>query len=116
MTIRVAVVGAKGRMGRLVCRLVEESAEFELAAQIGSTGDLTELLSADVAVDVTLPAVSEGVVAFAVENGVNVLVGTSGWSSQRIASLESKVAEQNSTTLQPVGVIIVPNFSIGSVL
>jgi 4-hydroxy-tetrahydrodipicolinate reductase len=103
-------------MGRLVCRLVEESAEFELAAQIGSTGDLADLLTADIAVDVTLPAASEGVVAFAVENGMSVLVGTSGWSSERIASLEAKVAEQNSSGVDQVGVIIVPNFSIGSVL
>ncbi|HAM25604.1 MAG TPA: 4-hydroxy-tetrahydrodipicolinate reductase [Microbacteriaceae bacterium] len=116
MTIRVAVVGATGRMGRLVCRLIEESAEFELVAQIGSGGDRAEMLTADVAVDVTVPAVSEGIVAFAVANGVSVLVGTSGWSAQRIASLESRVAEENSTRVEPVGVIIVPNFSIGSVL
>ncbi|WP_394770096.1 4-hydroxy-tetrahydrodipicolinate reductase [Lacisediminihabitans sp.] len=116
MTIRVAVVGATGRMGRLVCRLIEESADLELVARIGSTGDLAELLTADIAVDVTLPAVSEGIVAFAVANGVSILVGTSGWSSQRIAALETRVAEQNRTGIDPVGVIIVPNFSIGSVL
>jgi 4-hydroxy-tetrahydrodipicolinate reductase len=116
MTIRVAVVGATGRMGRLVCRLIDESAEFELSARIGSTGDLAELLTADIAVDVTLPAVSEGIVSFAVANGVSILVGTSGWSSQRIASLETRVAEQNRIGVDQVGVIIVPNFSIGSVL
>lgn len=111
MTTKVAVVGASGRMGQLISRIVESSDEFELVAQIGSKGELTEMLGADIAVDVTLPAVSQKVVEFAVANGISVLVGTSGWSSERIASLQ-KLIEGNLA----VGVVIVPNFSIGSVL
>jgi len=111
MTTTVAIVGATGRMGTLISRLVNESLEFELAAQLGSQGDLTSILGADLVVDVTAPGPSQRIVEYAVSNQMNVLVGTSGWSRERIASLEHEVA------LQPgVGVIIVPNFSIGSVL
>jgi 4-hydroxy-tetrahydrodipicolinate reductase len=111
MTTKVAVVGATGKMGRLVCRLVREAEGFELVAEIGSAGELSEMLGADLVVDVTVPAVSQGIVEFAVSHGINVLVGTSGWSTERIRSLETTVAAAST-----VGVVIVPNFSIGSVL
>lgn len=116
MTIRVAVIGATGRMGQLVARLVREADGFELVAQLDSSASLDAMLDADVVVDVTLPAVSQGIVDFAVDHGKSVLVGTSGWSSDRIAELTQKVAETNMTGGGNVGVIIVPNFSVGSVL
>jgi 4-hydroxy-tetrahydrodipicolinate reductase len=111
MTTKVAVVGATGKMGQLVSQIIRSSADFELVAEIDSRGELAEMLGADIAVDVTLPAVSQSVVEFAVAHGISVLVGTSGWSSERIATLERTI-----TGNLAVGVIIVPNFSIGSVL
>lgn len=111
MTTKVAVVGATGRLGALVSRIVETSPEFELFAAIDSKGELSGMLGADVVVDVTLPQVSPSVVEFALANGINVLVGTSGWSSGRIATLESTI-RGNLT----VGAVIIPNFSVGSVL
>lgn len=111
MTIKVAVVGATGKMGQLASQIIEASTEFELVAQIDSKGELSEMLGADIAVDVTLPAVSQGVVEYAIAHGISVLVGTSGWSSERIAGLERMINGNLA-----VGVIIVPNFSIGSVL
>lgn len=111
MTTTVAVVGATGRMGRLACALIEASTEFELAAQIGSTGELSEMLGADVVLDVTVPAVSQSVVEFAVAHGINALVGTSGWTAERIAVIDRLV-----TGKLDVGVVFIPNFSLGSVL
>lgn len=111
MTIRVAVVGATGRMGTLVSRLIDESQEFELAAGIDSKGELSAMLGSDVVVDVSVPAVSHDVVNFALDNGLSVLVGTSGWTSERIAAVTTRA-----TANPNVGVIIVPNFSLGSVL
>ena len=111
MTTKVAVVGATGKMGQLVSQIIEAADDFELVAQIDSKGELSEMLGADIAVDVTIPAVSQGVVEYAVAHGISVLVGTSGWSSDRIATLERTIAGNLA-----VGVIIVPNFSIGSVL
>jgi 4-hydroxy-tetrahydrodipicolinate reductase len=113
MTTKVAVVGATGTMGRLVSRLVSDAEGFELVASLSSRSELGEMLVADVVVDVTLPAVSQGVVEFAVANGKNVLVGTSGWSSERISRLEHLMKDLPGT--KP-GVVIIPNFSIGSVL
>jgi 4-hydroxy-tetrahydrodipicolinate reductase len=111
MTTRVAIIGANGRMGRLISELIEQLDDFEVVARLGSADALDGMLAADVAVDVTVPAVSQSVVEFAVEHGLSVLVGTSGWSSDRIRSLERSVSEKPG-----LGVIIIPNFSIGSVL
>ena len=111
MTTRVAVIGATGKMGRLVCDLVENESEYELVARLDSTSALTEMLGADVAIDLTVPSVSQSVVDFAVDNGIRVLVGTSGWSQSRIDSLTHKLKGRTD-----VGAVIIPNFSLGSVL
>lgn len=108
----VAVVGATGRMGRLISRLIEESPDFTLVAQLRSTSELADLLEADLVVDVTVPAVSQGIVDFAVGHGKKVLVGTSGWSATRIGSLQKRIAAEG----LGAGIIIIPNFSVGSVL
>jgi 4-hydroxy-tetrahydrodipicolinate reductase len=112
MTTTVAVVGASGRMGQLFSRLIEGSQDFELVASLRSTSPLDEMLAADIVVDVTVPAVSQGIVDFAIGHGKSVLVGTSGWSSTRITSLSNRLAAEGTGA----GVIIIPNFSVGSVL
>ncbi len=111
MTTTVAVVGATGKMGRLASRLIEQSAEFELVASLSSRDPLDAMLDAEVVVDFTHPAVSPGVVEFAVSHGLSVLVGTSGWSAERISTLRHSLEEK-----PDVGVVIIPNFSLGSVL
>ncbi len=98
-------------MGQLISQLIEASEEFELAAQIDSRGALESMIGADVVVDVTVPAVSQSVVEFAVTHGLKILVGTSGWSSERIDVVEELLAAHPTSA-----VIIVPNFSLGSVL
>ena len=85
--------------------------EYELMARLHSGSDLAELVGADVVVDVTAPAVSPGVVEFAVRHGIRVLVGTSGWSAERIATLRKAIDDE-----VDAGVLIIPNFSLGSVL
>ncbi len=111
MTTTVALVGATGRMGQLFSTLIAASDDFELAASLDSTSPLSAMNGADLVVDVTVPAVSRQVVEHALSNQQSVLVGTSGWSSERIASLRPLVEENPN-----VGVVIVPNFSIGSVV
>lgn len=111
MAFKVAVVGANGRMGTLITSVIEALPEFELVAALGSSSSFDEMLAADLVVDVTRPGTSAEVVEFAIERGLNVLVGTSGWAADRIGELERTL-----TNLPEVGVIIVPNFSLGSVL
>ncbi|MES2169593.1 MAG: 4-hydroxy-tetrahydrodipicolinate reductase [Actinomycetota bacterium] len=111
MTTRVAIIGASGKMGRLIDDLIATLDDFEVVARLGSASALDEMVAADVAVDVTVPAVSQSVVEFAVAHGIPTLVGTSGWSADRLTSLTRAVAEKPG-----LGVIVIPNFSIASVL
>lgn len=111
MTTSVAVVGASGKLGSLVCRLIDESEDFTLAAQLGSQSDLSEMLVADIVVDVSLPSISRKVLEFAVENGKSIMIGTSGWSEERINQVEPLIESH-----PEVGVIFISNFSLGSAL
>lgn len=111
MTLRVAVAGATGKLGSVAVRLIERSEEFELVARLDSRSPLEDMLGADLLVDMTLPQVSQRIVHFAVDNGLNVLVGTSGWSADRILDLERRVATRGSG-----GAVVIPNFSLGSAL
>jgi len=110
MTIKVAVVGATGRMGKLALDLIDSAQDLSLHASLNSRSDMSELVGADVVFDVTKLEVSEEVVSYCVEAGIPIVVGTSGWSAAKLGALEAQVSKANSTA------VIVPNFSIGSML
>lgn len=112
MTIRVAVAGSTGKMGRLAIGLIEASDDLELHAALHSRSSLDEMLGADVALDVTHPAVSAGIVEFATGAGIPIVVGTSGWSNDRIAEIAKFMRGHDDAG----AVLFIPNFSIGSVL
>jgi 4-hydroxy-tetrahydrodipicolinate reductase len=116
MVTPVAVVGATGRLGRLVVSVIEELDGFSVAAALSSRDSVHEAGAgvfggAEVVVDVTVPALSPAIVEHALASGANVLVGTSGWSADRLAKLGASLEQRPEQ-----GVLVVPNFSIGSVL
>ncbi|MGU3411896.1 4-hydroxy-tetrahydrodipicolinate reductase [Microbacterium sp. M1A1_1b] len=116
MVTPVAVVGATGRLGGLVASVVQELPDFEIVARLSSKdavhrADPSVFAGAAIVVDVTVPALSPDIVAAALSSGANVLVGTSGWSASRLAGLRTSLAERPDQ-----GVLVVPNFSIGSVI
>ncbi|WP_375390082.1 4-hydroxy-tetrahydrodipicolinate reductase [uncultured Amnibacterium sp.] len=108
--IRLAVVGASGRMGRLIEELAADLPDVQVLQRLGSADALEFASGLDAVVDVTLPQVSPGVVRAATDAGLPVLVGTSGWTGERIASLRAGRDEA------APAVLIVPNFSVGAVL
>ena len=112
MTKRVAVAGATGKMGQLAVRLIDEADDLELHAALDSRSSLDEMLGADVAFDVTHPGASAAIVEFAAGAGIPIVVGTSGWSSDRIAEITQFVRGHDDAG----AVVFMPNFSIGSVL
>jgi 4-hydroxy-tetrahydrodipicolinate reductase len=110
MTIKVAVVGATGRMGKLALDLIDSAQDLSLHASLHSRSSLQELDGADVVFDVTKLEVSEEVVAYCVAKQLPVVVGTSGWSAAKLSQLSATVTKNDSTA------VVVPNFSIGSML
>ncbi len=111
MVSSVAVAGASGRLGSLVCEVVEGHEQFELVAKLTSTSRPDAGADADILIDVTSPEVSQEIVERALGRGQQVLIGTSGWSAERITGLEQTMSRYSDQ-----GVIVVPNFSLGSVL
>ena len=110
MTMKVAVVGATGRMGKLALDLIDSAQDLSLHAALHSRSSLSELQGADVVFDVTKLEVSQQVVDYCIANGLPVVVGTSGWSASKLAQLGAAVTKADSTA------VVVPNFSIGSML
>jgi 4-hydroxy-tetrahydrodipicolinate reductase len=124
--IRVGVIGATGKVGSEVARAVHAAPDLELVAGIsqskagakasdalgleGSDLVLAENLDSfveagvEVGVDFTKGEFAPEHVAWAVEHGVHVVVGTTGFSVDE-AWREA-----------PVGVFVAPNFAIGAVL
>lgn len=111
MTIKVAVVGATGRMGKLALDLIDAAQDMHLHAALDSRSELTDALGADVIFEVTRLEVSQQVVDFAVAHAIPVVVGTSGWSAQKLAELDKVLGSASAAS-----VIVIPNFSIGSML
>ena len=111
--LKVAVLGAAGRMGRTVVEAVNACDDLELVATLDAGGDLAELVAsgAQVAVDFTVPTVTQGHVHALVDAGVHVVVGTTGWDEPALARVRDHLAQAPG-----VGVVIAPNFAIGAVL
>jgi 4-hydroxy-tetrahydrodipicolinate reductase len=99
-------------MGRTVCEAVSEAPAMELAAQVDQGDSLDALLAADVVVDFTHVAAVMENLRWCVSNGLNVVVGTSGFGDDRLAEVRSWLEAAPAGTR----VLIAPNFSVGAVL
>jgi 4-hydroxy-tetrahydrodipicolinate reductase len=111
--IKVGILGARGRMGAEVVKAVTDAADLELVAalDLGDSLDQLKTSGAQVVVDFTTPDSVMANLEFLISNGINAVVGTTGFDVERIAKLE-KLTVSN----PKVGVLIAPNFAIGAVL
>lgn len=131
-SIRVAVTGAAGRMGREVVRAVSGASDMQLVAAVdtkeaGDSGVLagvganglkvvTDLAATltdsgpDVLVDFTVARAAYENVSTAIAHGVRFVVGTSGMSNEAVAELVRRAEGAG------IGGAIVPNFALGAVL
>ena len=126
--IRVAVVGALGRMGREVVCAVMRDPELELACVVDTAatrlaggavhpdcdmrvlGDVSEVAGdfVDVMVDFTVADAAVRTVRWALEKGVHVVLGTTGIPVSEIEAL-GREAESGEANL-----FVAPNFAIGA--
>jgi 4-hydroxy-tetrahydrodipicolinate reductase len=100
-------------MGVEVCRAVDGADDMELVAMIDQ-GDWLSNASdagAEVVVDFTNPDVVMDNLHWCIEQDINVVVGTSGFTEQRLARVRSWLERK-----PDIGVVIAPNFAVGAVL
>jgi 4-hydroxy-tetrahydrodipicolinate reductase len=110
--MRVAVFGARGRMGAEVCRAVTAAADLELVAAVDAGDDRSIVESdAQVVVDFTTPDAVMDNLAWCIERGIHVVVGTTGFTGERLDRVRTELASHPG-----VGVLVAANFSIGAVL
>ena len=114
--IKVSVVGAKGRMGSHVVDAVNGAEDMELALALDAGDDLTRIEPAntDVVVEFTVPSVSLGNVLALITQGVDIVVGTTGWTDEKLAQVREAIAAGPRPDTQKV--FIAPNFAISAVL
>jgi 4-hydroxy-tetrahydrodipicolinate reductase len=110
--VRIAVLGAQGRMGSRVSAAVAAATDLDLVAGLDLGDDVAALAGvADVAVDFTVPAATEGNVHALVDAGVHAVVGTTGWTDDALARVREHLGASPRTA-----VLVVPNFALSAVL
>jgi len=109
--IKVGVLGAKGRMGSQVCAAVAGAQDMTLAAGVDVGDDREALAGCDVVVDFTHPGAVMDNLHWCIGQGLDTVVGTTGFDDARTAQVAGWLAAAPGTRS-----LIVPNFSIGAVL
>ena len=115
--IKVAVCGANGKMGKEVVKAVNEADDISLVAQIDifngqftSIKDAKNSVEIDVLIDFTQPSSVYENALYCLNNGISIVIGTTGLSDVQIDELKLLSQEKG------VGCLIAPNFSTGAVL
>jgi len=100
-------------MGSEAVKAVNAAKDMELVAALGRGDELSSILEAGAThvVDLSVPSATEANVRFAVEHGLHAVVGTTGWDDAKRAHLAELLSGHPG-----VGVLIAPNFALGSVL
>ena len=100
-------------MGVEVCKAVDAADDLELVAMIDQ-GDWLFNASdagAEVVVDFTTPDVVMDNLHWCIDQGINAVVGTTGFTEQRLDRVRAWLSHK-----PDVGVVVAPNFGIGAVL
>ncbi|OCB21922.1 4-hydroxy-tetrahydrodipicolinate reductase [Mycobacterium malmoense] len=111
--MRVGVLGAKGKVGSAMVAGVQAAEDLTLSAEVDA-GDSLGLLTdsgTEVVIDFTHPDVVMGNLEFLITNGIHAVVGTTGFTQERLDQVRAWLADKPGTS-----VLIAPNFAIGAVL
>jgi 4-hydroxy-tetrahydrodipicolinate reductase len=110
--MRVGVLGAKGKVGSTMVGAVQAADDLTLSAEVDA-GDPMSLLTesgTEVVIDFTHPDVVMDNLKFLIDNGIHAVVGTTGFTAERLDQVAEWLADADT------GVLIAPNFAIGAVL
>ena len=114
MTVtKVGVLGARGKVGTAICEAVRSADDMDLVAEVDQGDALQSLVDsgAEVVVDFTHPDVVMDNLEFCVAHGIHAVVGTTGFTDERLDRLRGWLEASPGT-----GVLVAPNFAIGAIL
>ena len=111
--MKVAVLGAKGRMGAETVAAIESTSDLTLSSALDLGDSLDQLIKTgtEVIVDFTHPDSVMKNLEFAINNGIHVVVGTTGFDDKKLSELKNLLSKN-----PKVGALIAPNFGLGAVL
>jgi 4-hydroxy-tetrahydrodipicolinate reductase len=111
--MKVAVLGAKGRMGAEAVAAINSATDLTLSAALDLGDSLDQLVSTgtEVIVDFTTPDSVMKNLEFAINNDIHVVVGTTGFDDKKLTQLKTLLSNH-----PKVGALIAPNFGLGAVL
>jgi 4-hydroxy-tetrahydrodipicolinate reductase len=111
--MRVGVLGAKGKVGATIVEGVEAAEDLTFTAGVDAGDALSLFTDTDtqVVVDFTHPSVVMDNLKYLIENGIHAVVGTTGFTDERIAQVQEWLSAK-----PDAAVLIAPNFAIGAVL
>ena len=92
---------------------IAAAADLDLVATVDVGDPISRLTESgcEVVVDFTHPDAVMGNVEYLVGHGIHAVVGTTGWTTDRLAQVRLWLADTPKT-----GVLVAPNFAIGAVL
>ena len=126
MSTKLIINGAAGRMGRRIIALAVENGEFDIAAalehpespllgsdagEVAGIGNIAAILTAekparaDVMIDFTLANAADDTIAYCLETGTALVMGTTGLSDTQLAAIEA--------ASEKIPVIQATNMSVG---
>src|SRR5574344_1912947 len=115
--INVAVCGANGKMGKEVVNAVNNATDLKLVAKIdiingeySSIEDAAKTVNIDILIDFTQPKSIFENAKYCLNNGIRIVIGTTGLSDEQIKILKDLSSKTNTACF------IAPNFSTGAVL
>lgn len=113
MTIKVAVLGAKGKMGSEVVKAISQTQDLKLVASIdqNESFDLVKNSGCSVAVDFTTPDSVMNNIEMLIKASISPIVGTTGIDDKKLEFIK-KLSQEHGN----IPVRIVPNFSVGAIL
>ena len=111
--MRVGVLGAKGKVGATMVQAVEAAQDLTFTAGVDAGDPLSMFADrhTEVVIDFTHPDVVMDNLKFLIDNGIHAVVGTTGFTDERLGQVEAWLEESRTTA-----VLIAPNFAIGAVL
>ncbi|MBB2990138.1 4-hydroxy-tetrahydrodipicolinate reductase [Mycolicibacterium iranicum] len=111
--MRVGVLGAKGKVGATMVAAVESAEDLVFTTGVDAGDALSALTdsSTEAVIDFTHPSVVMDNLKFLIDNGIHAVVGTTGFTDERLDQVREWVSAQPG-----VSVLIAPNFAIGAVL
>jgi 4-hydroxy-tetrahydrodipicolinate reductase len=111
--LKVGVLGARGKVGQVVCEAVRQADDLDLVAEIDVDDELDALVTkgAEAVVDFTRPEVVMDNLEFCIDHGIHAVVGTTGFDDGKLDQVREWLSHSERT-----GVLVAPNFSIGAIL